>query len=317
MKFLRFVSMTVGLFGATTACVSSKLETQAEALAPWTTELRDRQPADAFVAVYRSNKDHLVWVGAKHANRTDSLTFKLVESAYSAFEFETVIVEGCPTSWGVNPQRLIDYARAGANEEKDGFQPRGETVPTVLGALKEGADIYCGEPDDTDVKSYVLEKGFQESDILGFYTMRSIPQWIREQKIVDASDPLITALLEKELERNRGRLDIAATVLPTVDDWRDWYQATNGKPLGAEFSTEEAGPLVDGPFRSNAVAAAISRARAVYLHEFVFSHLNNNETVLVVFGASHLMIHRPALDAVLGAPCYVGVSFKEATAECN
>jgi len=34
--------------------------------------------------------------------------------------------------------------------------------------------------------------------------------------------------------------------------------------------------------------------------------LNAGETLLVVFGRSHLMIQRPALDAMLGRPCYVG-----------
>ena len=317
LSSLHFIGLSVGLLAAVTACESSKLEPQAEALAPFTIELRDRQPEDAFTAVYPVNGGHLVWLGAKHANRTDSLTFQLIETAYSAFKFETVIVEGCPASWEPNAQRLIAYARAGAAEEKDGFQPRGEIVPAALGALNEGAAIYCGEPEDEDLKSRVLKQGIQALDLLGFYTMRSIPQWIREQKIVDAADPAIGALLEKELARNRGRLGLADTVLPTVDAWREWYQATNGKALGADFSTEEAGPLADGPFGSNTVAAAISRARAVFLHEIVLSHLNDDQTVLVVFGASHLMIHRPALDATLGAPCYAGEALGDAVALCN
>ena len=40
------------------------------------------------------------------------------------------------------------------------------------------------------------------------------------------------------------------------------------------------------------------------------------DTVLVVFGGSHLMILRPALDAMLGQPCYVG-SELSSTAESS
>ncbi|MEL6372328.1 MAG: hypothetical protein AAFR03_16625, partial [Pseudomonadota bacterium] len=93
--------------------------------------------------------------------------------------------------------------------------------------------------------------------------------------------------------------------LPSVELWRDWYRQTNGKALAADFTTEEAGPLADGPFRSNAVGAAISNARATYLHELVISKLQTGDTVLVVYGASHLMIHQPALDASLGRGCQV------------
>jgi hypothetical protein len=42
--------------------------------------------------------------------------------------------------------------------------------------------------------------------------------------------------------------------------------------------------------------------------------LNAGETLLVVFGASHLMIHRPALDAMLGSPCYTGSELSSAAA---
>lgn len=279
---------------------------RADALAPFTTALRDLQPDDAFLAAYRTGDAHLVWLGAKHATRTDSLTFRLINDAYEAFAFDTVIVEGCPASWGPDPARLIDYARQGAAAEKDGFQQRGETVPAVMGALAQGASLVCGEPDDGDVKAFLLQQGYEAADLLGFYTLRSIPQWIREERIDNGADPRIDALLAEELATNRDRLDLNADLLPAVADWRAWRRATNGKPLGVDFSTEEAAPLADGPYGSNRIAAAISRARAVFLHELAISRAARGETVLVVFGASHLMIHRPALDAALGAPCAAG-----------
>ena len=106
-------------------------------------------------------------------------------------------------------------------------------------------------------------------------------------------------------------------MLPGFPEWAAWYQALNGRPIGAGFTTEEAGPLADGRFGTNRIAAAISRARDAYLHELVIAHLNDRESVLVVFGGSHLMIHRPALDAVLGPPCYVGTALACAASTCR
>jgi len=155
------------------------------------------------------------------------------------------------------------------------------------------------------VKLRVRAAGFSDADILGFYTLRSIPQWIRERRIDNAADPRVNDLLAEELTKNRSRLALDASVLPSIEDWRDWYRQTNAKSLGADFTTEEAGPLADGPFGTNAVGAAISKSRAAYLHEMVISKLQTGDTVLVVYGASHLMIHQPALDASLGKGCQV------------
>lgn len=286
-------------------CTTTALESSPDALAKFSTQLRDQQPDDAFASVYNVGDGYLVWLGAKHSTSTDSLTFSLIEDAYAAFEFDTVMVEGCPTSWGPTPKRLVSYVEEAAASEEDGFQSGGETVPTILGALEQQASVFCGEPEDSFVKMRVTAAGFAEEDILGFYTLRSIPQWIRERRIEDAADPRIDDLLTGELNKNRTRLDLDAGVLPSVELWRDWYRQTNGKALAADFTTEEAGPLADGPFRSNAVGAAISNARATYLHELVISKLQTGDTVLVVYGASHLMIHGPALDISLGEGCRV------------
>lgn len=299
-----------------TACAVYKIEPRPEKLAPFTAELLAQQPDDAFVSVYSVGEKRLIWMGAKHSTQTNSLTFQLILDAYDRFAIDTVIVEGLLTSEGSNSEVLIDYARAEAAKENDGFQPGGETVPSVLGALEAGATLFGGEPEDSDILRRALQQGLSEDDLLGFYTMRSIPQWIRERQISDASDPQIEPLLTEELERNRTRLGLSDSVLPDVDTWREWYEATNGKPLAADFVTEEAGPRADGRFGTNLTGAAISKARAAHLHEFTVSQLNADKTVMVVFGASHLMIHRPALDSALGEPCYSGSDFDEAMPAC-
>jgi hypothetical protein len=296
-------------------CATAPLRQAPERLQPWTTALRDQQPEDAFAAVYRVGSKRLVFLAAHHANREDSLTFRLIRDAFAAFAFDTVIAEGFATSRGANPPRLFEYAAQSV--ARDGFVEEGETVPTVLGARAEGATLWGGEADDRDLKARILAQGFLPEDLLGFYVLRTIPQWIGERRLDHGGDPRLQALVEAALARNRETLELPATVLPGYSQWAAWYQALNGGPIGEGFVTEEVGPLADGRFGTNRIAAAISRARAAYLHELVIAHLNAGESVLVVFGASHLMIHRPALDAVLGAPCYVGTSMPEAASSCG
>jgi hypothetical protein len=283
-------------------------------LPAWTTQLREQQPQDAFGVVYRLGQTHLVFVGAVHENQTDSATFRMINDAYVGFKIDSVIAEGYPKSRGPNPPRLLEYA---SEESRDGFQEGGETVPTVLGALREGARVWGGDPDDADLKVRLIAEGFQPEDVLGYYVLRVLPQWMREQRAENPEDPRLRQLVDDELVRARGALQLDRSVLPSFDEWANWYQALNGKPLSAEFSMEEVGPLQDGSFPSNRIGAAVSRARDAFLHELIIDQLRSGQTVLVVFGGSHLMIQRPALDAALGDPCYAGQRLEDAPTRCQ
>ena len=314
MRFGHFPA--VMLLPLLAACATGPIEPAADKLQQWTTSLRDRQPDDAFAAAYKVGRQRLVFVAAKHANRSDSLTFRLIRDAFAAFQFDSVIAEGFATSRGPNPERVIKYAQD-SKPTAEGFVEAGELAPAVLGALAEGATVWGGEPGDLDVKSRVLAAGLSDADLLGFYVLRNVPQWIAERKIDNAGDPRLDALAAEALARNRAALQIPPAVLPDVGAWRAWYQALNQRPLAPGFDTEEVGPLADGRFGTNRVAYAVSRARDDYLHRLVIDHLNAGKSVLVVFGASHLMIQRPALDAALGRPCYVGSDLALAAAKCR
>ena len=297
-------------------CAAVPLRSAAEKLEPWTTSLRERQPEDAFAAIYKRGRQRLVFVAAKHANRDDSLTFRLIRDAYAAFQFDTVIAEGFPTSRGANPRSIFEYV-AKSGPTSDGFVEGGETVPTVVGARQEKAKLWGGEADDLDVKAHVIPEGISGTDLLGLYALRNIPQWIGERKIAHAGDPRLKPLVEDVLAADRAELQLPPDVLPDYAAWASWYQRLNGKPIGPGFVTEETGPLADGKFGTNRIAFAVSRARDAYLHKLIISHLNAGESVLVVFGGSHLMIQRPALDAAIGRPCYVGTQLALAATTCG
>lgn len=111
----------------------------------------------------------------------------------------------------------------------------------------------------------------------------------------------------------RGFLGLEDAILPNFDRWARWYQGLNAKPINSSFTTEEAGPLNDGTFATNRIAAAVSRARDTYLHELIIK----GKSVMAVFGGSHLMIQRPAFDVALGAPCYAGSNLQDTPSRCR
>jgi hypothetical protein len=103
---------------------------------------------------------------------------------------------------------------------------------------------------------------------------------------------------------------------PDYASWAQWYEQTNHKSFGASFELEETGPLADGRHASNQISEAIAHVRDEFLVEIVAKHLNAHESVMVVFGESHLMLLRPALNSMLGAPCYQGDDLQAARAQC-
>lgn len=288
---------------------------QVDHLAPWTDALSKKQPEDAYVAVYKVGGRHLVFVGAVHENQIDSPTFKMIGEAFSLYRFDQVIIEGYPTAKGPNPARLLAEGQELA--KTGGFQPGGETVPSVRGAVRQGAQVWGGEPEDADVLTYATERGLTRADVLGFYVLRVIPQWLRERQISQPTDPRLTDLIEKELARQRPLLGITSGEIPDAEAWHDWYRRVQGHRFNDQFSTEEAGPRVDGVFPTNRIGAIVAEARDAHLHRLVIGKLNGGGSVLIVFGGSHLMVHRPALQNAIGRPCYLGASLAQSIKACR
>ena len=143
-----------------TSCATVPLRPAPEQLRPWTTTLRDQQSDTPFAVVYRIGTRRLVFVGAQHENMDDSPTFQMIRQAYATFKFDVVIAEGFPTSLGPNPRRILDYA-AKSSKRADGFVEGGETIPTTFGAQQQGAILWGGEADDTDIKAQVVATGCQ------------------------------------------------------------------------------------------------------------------------------------------------------------
>lgn len=295
----------------TSACTSQG----SEKLAVWTQALADSQHDGPELLLFQRGDRKLAFVGAKHDSDPDSRTHRLIDSTFLVFKPRIVIIEGAPTSWGYNPTRLIEVGSQRPNAQ--GLLPDGETVPTVRGALASGSIIIGGEPSDADVRRIVATRGVSDEDLLGFYVLRVIPQWLSQREFDDLKSTRATALIDKQLARSRAALKLSADLLPDATAWRRWRLERNFGASSDRIDIEEAGPLADGPWKTSQVGAAISRARGTHLYELTKAALAKHRSVLVVFGGSHALIQLPALERLLGAPCYRGDDAESAAESCG
>lgn len=283
-------------------------------LAVWTRALSDAQTDGPQLLVFQRNGRRLVFVAVEHEANPRSPTHRLITSAF-ALSPRIVIVEGLPTSRGYDPPDLAEIA--GEQPQANGLLANGETVPAVSGALQSGASLLGGEPEDEQVRVITATLGVSDEDLLGFYVLRVVPQWLVQRQITDLANENATELINQQLARSRSELGLSADVLPDADSWRLWRLAKNRRADPHRLDVEEAGPLSDGPWPTSRIGAAISRARDTHLYRLIEAQLRRARSVMVVFGGSHALIQLPALQMLLGPPCYRGSEPVDALKTCR
>lgn len=297
---------------ALSACASNR---GPEALAVWTQALADSQHDGPELLLFQRGDRKLAFIGVQHDSDPASRTHRLIDSTFLIFKPRVVIVEGAPSSWGYNPRRLVEVG--GQRPNAQGLLPEGETVPTVRGALASGSIIIGGEPSDADVRRIAATRGVSDEDLLGFYVLRVVPQWLSQREFDDLRSTRATALIDNQLARSRAELKLGLELLPDAAAWRRWRLERNVGASPNRIDIMEAGPLADGPWKTSHVGAAISRARDTRLFELTRAELAKHRSVLVVFGGSHALIQLPALTGLMGAPCYRGEIIESVPKRCR
>jgi hypothetical protein len=291
---------------------SGILPLRQESLATWTTSLRDSQSEDPFVLIYHKGSTRLIFVGAQHDNDPSGKTFALIRDAFTLWQVDTAIVEG----YGAETEVAALLALADEPLDAAGQQPNGETVPAVRGAVGVGAKVLGGEANDLDVRLIAQDSGTDPRDVLGFYVLRVIPQWLRDGTLVSTRDPKLAMQVEKQLLRSARDLGLENNVFSGFVAWADWYRNANGKSVEAGIDVEEVGPLADGRWATNRIATSIAKARDTHLLSIISGQVSERKSVVVVFGGSHALILRPAFDEGFGPPCYVGSDISDAKRRC-
>jgi hypothetical protein len=239
-------------------------------------------------------------VAATHG--CDPATFALIDQAFAARRVRVAVIEGYATSNGSDPPR---FARHFEEWRAKGFcHGGGESGYAAAGAKEHGARFIGGEPDERAVARAVLDAGFSEEDLLGFYFVRQVPQ-LRQQTALETEslDAAFHDVMKDESQK--AGLEAASARFP-LERFREWYAQRQGKPFdGATVDTEETAPVATGSYPTQRLSAVVGLVRDRFVVDLVAGLLSTDQNVLVVYGASHFLTQRPALELLMGKPVVV------------
>ncbi len=262
---------------------------------PWKTELNKESPSKKpFIAHFKRGSYELYYLAAHHANDPKSETHYLLNELFQRFRPKFLVVEPIPNSEGESPDWFLRESKKGM---KKNIVVGGESSVAAVLADERKIPFAGGEIEHREIYEKLRRHGFSQEDVLGFYLVRQIPQWVRQKEsgkdLIDIKAPPFIAHYCKTFGIETG-------VCPSVSKIKDWYRSDSGKNLGSSIDPEEVAPIDGSPLFTHRISSAIGSIRDRYTLMLIERYLLKYQQVAVVYGRSHYLTLRDGIEAGMG-----------------
>ena len=283
-----------------TACASSpdSLRLDPADIRTWSEALGSEYPnKKSVIAHYKKSGYELIYLAGGHSNDFGSATINLVEELFARYQFDVLLIEPIPFSSGKSPKWFLEEAKGGLRET---FIVGGESALAAIYADKKNIPFYAGEPDHHDIYQGLRSKGYSDQDIISFYLVRQIPQWVRSHQPTDH-------LLEKRapaFAKHYCRL-FAIEKCPSLEDVSTWYLKHVGHPLTVHVQNDEVAPVSGSQSLPHRISSDVGFIRDHFTLQVIETLLLKHKRVAVIYGAGHFITLRHSFDRALGEPSFI------------
>ncbi len=248
-----------------------------------------------FLALYRRTGRTLGFAAVVHSSDSSSETFRLITSAFTAVRPKSVILEGFPTAWGGNPNKVVEEVGAPAS----GSYELGEGMHAARLAVESKADIWGGEPTGTELAAHLTSLGFTREDVFFASMFGPLAQDLEAKVFSGTSDPLFDRAYRRWSKLDAPQYGLSAA--PEPNAFREWFRRNYGRHLeeDADWHTR-GGPGQAGKAGEIGRAANLQRDR--HLFQLAMRLVQTRGPLLVVYGGSHLASLWRAFEASMGSP---------------
>lgn len=246
---------------------------------------------------YQKSDSELLYLAARHTNTMGDDTLNLVQTLFDKYRFNVLIIESIPYSSGESPKWFVEEAKKGKTEA---FVKGGESALAVILADEKKIPFFAGEPDHQDIYKGLKDKGYSDEDVIGFYTVRQVPQWVREKE--NKKD-----LLKRKIPpfANHYCKLFSITSCPSYSDITNWYKRKLGHELVPDVPNEEVAPYSDGTLFTQKMSSDVGYIRDHFTLNILQQMVQKYKKVAVVYGAGHFLTLRKSFDASFGEPTFV------------
>lgn len=261
----------------------------------WSQSLDGEYPGEQpVIAHYKQAGYELFYLASAHSNDLGSPTLKLVNRLFFTHQFDALLVEPFSHSKGESPAWFTKLAKQGLQGD---FILGGESALAIIRADSKKIPFFGGEPDHRDVYQELRKRGFTDIDVLGFYVVRQVPQWVREKQDK-------TGLLERNAPKfiNIYCKEFGLQFCPSLKDVRSWYKNKMGHDLTPDVKNEEISPFAEGTLITQKISSATGDIRDRYTLNILQRKLAKYKRVAVVYGSGHFVTLRKSLDEAFGPP---------------
>ncbi len=279
------------------SCATSP-QLESQKIRQWTYALGNEYPNEkAVIAHYKKADIELFYLAARHTNTMGDDTLNLVKKLFETYQFNVLIIESIPYSFGESPKWFVEDAKKG---KSDTFIQGGESALAVIYADSKKIPFFAGEPDHRDIYKGLKERGYTDEDVVGFYTLRQIPQWIREKE--NKKD-----LLKRKIPSYVSHYCkvFGISTCPSYDDVIKWYKTKLGRDLVPDVSNEEVAPYADGELYTQKMSSNVGFIRDHFTLKIIEQMIKKYKKVAVVYGAGHFLTLRKSFDASFGEPTFI------------
>ncbi len=245
-------------------------------------------------------KATLTVVGVNHVFTTEHPAFSLIDDVLRNVPCDVVCVEGMDSEFQEPVARTLlatltpEVARARG----------GEAVYAVVRARLRGIAWEPVEPRDDALYAYLQALGFSREDIVAWYVLRLLPQYLAQGELADLSTYLEPFLEDVERATRWGHAyfdpgfitEHIANTLKRDIRFRSYERAyaLTDPLVVAEHDNDFS------VFNTLSVVADVFRDRTMVRR--VAEHLISGQSVVLVVGVAHAVMQEPAYRALVVKP---------------
>lgn len=236
-------------------------------------------------------------VGVNHVHEREHPAFALLDTIFAEVPLDMVLVEGMDNDFNEPlARKLLTQLTL-----KEAALRGGEAIYSAVQALQHGVLWQPAEPADDILFSYLYSLGFSKPDIISWYVLRLLPQYIASGEMVaffEYLEPFMTELRratkwDEITEGGEAILAHARMVLGHELSLHNFAQAFSYTDPRAVVHRDNDFTV----FNTLSATADVLRDRTMVTH--ALTKFTERKRVLLVCGVAHAVMQEPAYRAFL------------------